>query len=78
VGRDMIWPMAIIMQSTSDEEIKACIVTFQQTHGNTGYMHESFHKDDPTKFTRPWLAWTNTIFGEFLWKTLQEKPHLLA
>ena len=81
VGRDMIWPMAIIMQgltSSSDEEIKACIATLQQTHGNTGFMHESFHKDDPTNFTRSWFAWTNTIFGEFLWKTLQEKPHLLA
>jgi uncharacterized protein len=81
VGRDMIWPMAITMQgltSTSDEEIKACITTLRQTHGDTGFMHESFHKDDPKKFTRSWFAWANTIFGEFLWKTFGEKPHLLV
>ena len=81
VGRDMVWPLAIIMQgltSTRDEEIKACIATLRQTHGKTGFMHESFHKDDAGNFTRSWFAWANTIFGEFLWKTYQEKPHLLA
>lgn len=81
VGRDMIWPIALVMQgltSTSDEEIKACIATLQRTHGNTGFMHESFHKDDATNFTRSWFAWANTIFGEFLWKTFEEKPYLLA
>jgi meiotically up-regulated gene 157 (Mug157) protein len=25
----------------------------------TGLMHESFHKDDVRKFTRPWFAWMN-------------------
>lgn len=81
VGRDMIWPIALVMQgltSTSDEEIKACIATLQRTHGNTGFMHESFHKDDAANFTRSWFAWANTIFGEFLWKTFEEKPYLLA
>jgi meiotically up-regulated gene 157 (Mug157) protein len=48
------------------------------THAGTGYMHESFHKDDASKFTRPWFAWANTLFGEFLWKVYQEKPQLLA
>jgi len=33
-------------------------------------MHESFHKDDPTKFTRPWFAWANTLFGEFVLKVV--------
>ena len=48
------------------------------THGGTGFMHETFHKDDPTDFTRSWFAWANTLFGEFLWKTYQERPHLLV
>ena len=81
VGRDMIWPMAIIMRgmtSSSDAEIKNCIELLRKTHGDTGFMHESFHKDDPKKFTRAWFAWTNTLFGEFLWKTYQQKKHLLA
>jgi len=80
IGRDMIWPMAITMRgltSVNDQEIKMCIDTLKRTHGETGFMHESFHKDDPKKFTRKWFAWANTLFGEFLWKTFQEKPYLL-
>ncbi|QCX53860.1 glycoside hydrolase family 125 protein [Elizabethkingia sp. JS20170427COW] len=81
IGRDYIWPMAIIMRamtSQDDQEIKDCIQTLIRTHGGTGFMHESFHKDDPTKFTRKWFAWVNTLFGELVWKTFNEKPQLLA
>jgi meiotically up-regulated gene 157 (Mug157) protein len=80
VGADMIWPMAITMRgltSTSDEEIKNCIAMLKRTHAGKGFMHESFHKDDPNKFTRSWFAWANTLFGEFLWKIYNEKPQLL-
>jgi uncharacterized protein len=81
VGQDMIWPMGITMRgltSTSDAEIKECIQLLQKTHAGTGFMHESFHKDDPRNFSRKWFAWANTLFGEFLWKTYKEKPALLA
>lgn len=81
IGKDMIWPMSITMRaltSTDDKEIRWCIDTLQKTHGGTGFMHESFHKDDPTKFTRKWFAWSNTLFGELLWKTFKEKPGLLG
>ncbi|MCU7694279.1 glycoside hydrolase family 125 protein [Haoranjiania flava] len=81
IGKDMIWPMSIIMKaltSNDDKEIKWCIDTLKKTHGNTGFMHESFHKDDPKNFTRSWFAWTNTLFGELLWNTLKHKPHLLS
>ena len=44
----------------------------QKTHAGTGFMHESFHKDDPKKFTRSWFAWANTLFGELLWKTFND------
>ena len=77
----MIWPMAIIMKamtSNSDKEIAACIETLRKTHGDTGFMHESFHKNDPKNFTRSWFAWANTLFGELLWKTYRERKHLLA
>lgn len=81
IGLDMIWPMSLIMKaltSHNDAEIRQCIQTLQKSHGGTGLMHESFHKDDPKNFTRPWFAWTNTLFGELLWKTFKEKPGLLA
>lgn len=81
IGLDMVWHMSIIMKamtSSDDKEIKWCIDTLRKTHGGTGFMHESFHKDDPKNFTRSWFAWSNTLFGELLWKTFNEKPHLLA
>ena len=80
VGMDMIWPLGLIVQgltSTDDEEIRHCLSTLQKTHAGTGFMHEAFNKDDPTKFTRSWFAWANTIFGELVLKTLQERPRLL-
>jgi len=80
-GMDMIWPLSIIMRgltSTNDTEIKTCIQMLQQTHAGTGFMHESFHKDDPQKFTRKWFAWANTIFGELLWHVYETKPYLLG
>jgi meiotically up-regulated gene 157 (Mug157) protein len=27
-------------------------------------MHESFHCDDPTRFTREWFSWANAMFCE--------------
>lgn len=81
VGKDMIWPLSIVargLTSTDEKEIRSCIELLQRTHADTGFMHESFHKNDPKNFTRKWFAWSNTIFGEFLWKTFNEKPHLLG
>lgn len=81
VGQDMIWPMSITMRaltSKDPKEIKWCIDTLQKTHGGKGFMHEAFHKDDPAKFTRAWFAWSNTLFGELLWRTYHENPSLLG
>jgi meiotically up-regulated gene 157 (Mug157) protein len=79
-GMDMIWPLGIIMRgltSNNDAEIKACIRQLQQTHAGTGFMHEAFHKNDASQFTRKWFAWANTLFGELLWETYKNRPHLL-
>ena len=81
VGQDMIWPMSITMRaltSNDKEEIRTCIKTLQRTHAGKGFMHESFHKDDPANFTRAWFAWSNTLFGELLWRTYQDTPDLLT
>lgn len=80
VGMNMIWPLGLIVQgltSTSDDEIRGCLTTLQKTHAGTGFMHEAFNKDNPDQFTRPWFAWANTIFGELVLKTFNERPALL-
>lgn len=43
-----------------------------ETDADTGFMHESFHKDNPANFTRPWFAWQNTLFGELILKLVNE------
>lgn len=80
VGVDMIWPLSIIIRgltSNNDAEIKQCLDLLQKSHGDTGFMHEAFHKDDAKKFTRKWFAWANTIFGELILKTYRDKKHLV-
>ena len=80
VGLDMVWPLGITMRAltTTDEaEIAHCLQMLKNTHGDTGFMHESFHKDDPARFTREWFAWANTLFGELILKVYHERPHLL-
>jgi uncharacterized protein len=79
-GMDMIWPLSIIMRGlTSNDplEIKKCLLMLKNTHGDTGFMHESFHKDDPSKFTRKWFAWANTLFGELVLSVSKTHPELL-
>lgn len=75
VGYDMVWPMSLIMKaltSTDDREIADCVRTLIATDAGTGFMHEAFHKDDPANFTRPWFAWSNTLFGELILKLVNE------
>jgi meiotically up-regulated gene 157 (Mug157) protein len=79
-GLNMIWPMALIVQaltSENDAEIRQCLHWLKTTHAGTGFMHESFDKDDPAKFTRAWFAWANSLFGELIVKLSVERPDLL-
>ena len=69
IGYDYIWPMSIMMKaftSKDDDEIRWCVETLMKTDAGTGFMHESFFKDDASKFTRAWFAWQNTLLGELI------------
>lgn len=80
VGPDMIWPMAIIMRAMTSQdtrEIESCLRMLKYTHAGTGFMHETFNKNDPKNFSRSWFAWANTLFGELLIKIEKEHPELL-
>ena len=82
VGLSMIWPLSIIikaMTTSDDNEIKACIKMLRDTDADTGFMHESFDKNDPKNYTRSWFAWLNSTFGELIMKLDKEnKLYLLS
>ncbi len=76
-GLDMVWPISIIIRgltSHDSQEVALCLKMLQKSHAGTGFMHESFQKDDASKFTRKWFAWANTLFGELVLKTYRERP----
>ncbi len=75
VGMDMPWPMSIMMlafTSQDDEEIKRCVELLMSTDAGTGFIHESFYKDDARRYTRSWFAWQNSLFGELILKLIAD------
>lgn len=75
IGYHMVWPMSIMMRcftSQDDDEIRWCMRTLLKTDAGTGFIHESFHKDDAMNYTRPWFAWQNTLFGELVLKLISD------
>lgn len=79
-GLNTIWNMGIVlraMTSTDTKEIKWCIKELLHTDADTGFMHETFNKDDASNFSRSWFAWANTLFGEMIVKVHNEHPNLL-
>ncbi len=75
IGYNMVWPMSIMMKcftSQDDEEIRWCMRTLLKTDAGTGFIHESFNKDDASDYTRPWFAWQNTLFGELVLKLIAD------
>jgi hypothetical protein len=80
-GKNSIWPLAIISQaitSTDDAEITKCLAMLTRSSAGTGFMHESFQKNDASKFSRKWFAWVNNFYGELILKILKERPQVLS
>jgi len=81
VGPGMIWPMGIVMRamtSRDDGEIVQCLAALKRSSNGSGFMHESFDADDAGRFTRPWFAWVNGLFGELILYLAAQKPQILA
>lgn len=70
-----IWHMAIVMRaltSNDRDEILQCLKYLSETHAECNLMHESFDKDAPENFTRPWFAWSNSMLATLLLKLKNE------
>ncbi|OAS85872.1 MULTISPECIES: glycoside hydrolase family 125 protein [Metabacillus] len=64
-----IWHIALAIQgltAVSLEEKDRILNLLEKTDGDTGLMHEGFHADDPTEFTRSWFSWANAMYCEFV------------
>jgi meiotically up-regulated gene 157 (Mug157) protein len=68
-GPGRIWPIAVAMRgltASSDEERVSAVRLLGASHAGTYLAHESFDPDDPSRFSRPWFAWANSLVGELL------------
>lgn len=65
--KDYIWHLALAMElmtADSREDMDRILSYFEKTHSGKYLMHEGFDKDDPSKYTRDWFSWANSIFVE--------------
>ncbi len=79
-GVDMIWPMSQIvyaLTSTSDAEVRQALSMVKVASARSGFIHESYYKNDASRFTRAWFAWANTLFGEWIVTLAGSRPALL-
>lgn len=68
-----IWHIALSMQgltADNDEEREELLNMLEGTDAGTFQMHEGFHCDDPSRYTRSWFAWANSLFSEFVMEYL--------
>lgn len=64
-----IWPIALAIEglTTNDKEEKKRLLDLMVAcDGGTGVMHESFHVDDPSQYSREWFSWANMMFCELV------------
>ncbi len=79
--KKLVWPLGIStrgLTATDPAELRRCLEWLKTTTAGLGFMHEGINPDDPADFTRPWFAWSNSLFAEFVLKLYREHPDLLT
>ena len=59
---DHVWPIAVAieaMTSTDPADRRVAVELLENTDAATGYMHESVHVDDPSRYSREWFSWAD-------------------
>ena len=78
-GARRIWPIASARRALTrddDAEVATALRMLATTDAGRGFLHEAFDGDDARKFSRPWFAWANTLFGELILDVLARRPRL--
>jgi meiotically up-regulated gene 157 (Mug157) protein len=64
-----IWHIALSIQGMTaidESEQNEILDIFERTDAGTNLVHEGFHKDNPSEYTREWFSWSNAMFVEFV------------
>jgi meiotically up-regulated gene 157 (Mug157) protein len=67
--RDYVWDISLAIQgltSTDMEEKKMLLRMMAENDNGTNMMHEGINVNDPSKYTRPWFSWANSMFCELV------------
>jgi uncharacterized protein len=62
-----VWPIALCVQALTDGREEEAVRTLQliaATDDGTLHVHEGFHVDDPSRWTREWFSWADSTFCE--------------
>lgn len=73
--KGFVWHIGLSLQgltSNDKEERLKILRMLEKSDGDTGFMHEGVNSDNTKEFTRPWFAWSNSIFSEFLLDMVDE------
>ncbi len=73
--QNYIWHMALSMQGITAQTVEEkleLVALLENTDADTGFMHEGFHADDPTVFTRSWFAWSNSLFSQLVYRMMKD------
>ena len=67
--KDYVWHIALSMEGltcdSADRKRELLNILVSTTDG-TDLMHEGFDVSDPSRYTRPWFAWSCSLFCEFV------------
>lgn len=66
---EYIWPIAKAVEglTTTDRDAqKAILDQLVATTNGTKMMHEGYHVEDPSRYTREWFSWANMMFCELV------------
>ncbi|WP_328295062.1 glycoside hydrolase family 125 protein [Kineococcus sp. NBC_00420] len=70
-----VWPISLAVQALTSGDPDERVATLQliaDTDDGTLHVHEGFHVDDPSQWTREWFSWADSMFCELALSLLGE------
>lgn len=64
-----VWDVALAVEGLTTDDAEAQLALIRMMADNddgTNLMHEGVHADDPSRYTRPWFSWANSMYCELV------------